>query len=124
MTVRGSPPFLLGLYLAKPKYPARATLGDDPRWAGTHTNHSPVPFDHAFCPDGSACALGLTPPVRSQRRGMLLLRTLLRPGAPCGACRPAPRADCLPMYAFERSDVAGKPPVARVRSAMRPASVR
>jgi hypothetical protein len=72
-------------------------LGDDPNGAGTHTKNSLSPFDHACCPDGTACALGCTPPVRSQRRGTLFLRTFLRPGAPYGAFRPAQRADVLPI---------------------------
>jgi hypothetical protein len=72
-------------------------LGDDSNGAGTHTQNSLSPFDHACCPDGTACALGFTPPVRSQLRGTLFLRTCLLPGAPCGAFRPAQRADFLPI---------------------------
>jgi hypothetical protein len=110
-------PFLIlvGLNLAKPKNSARSSLSNAPNCAGTRTKSSRFLFDHACCPDCTACSLGLSPPMRSKLRGKLFLRTFLLPGAPCCEFRPARRADCLPVLAHERPYFAGKLLFARVR---------
>jgi hypothetical protein len=110
----------VGLNLAKLKNSPRWTLSDDSEGAGTRPKSLLFPFDHAHCPNGTACSLGYSPPVRSKLRGKLFLRTLLLPGASFCEFWPVRQPDCLPILVPERYSFAGKPPFAKLRPTSEP----
>jgi hypothetical protein len=56
-------------------------LNDDSNGTGTRPNSSLFPFDHAYCPNGTAYSLGYSPPVHSKLRSKLFLHSFPLSGA-------------------------------------------